>query len=163
MIRRVMGRLTSTTWIYLTSVIQRILHSEEIYQMSVYVTRNIKQMLINDKTFNTRIYTVDERICKVSSDLAVVVTAVQELTRLLTITDQTILTMHTTTNLMSTTITTLLGHVTNQKVFDPREVEDLLFNVKRETTHLSGTLHECERLSQRLKDELLDTLHRRVC
>ena len=123
--------------------VKNTFHLDDIYQMNIFMTRTVQQLILNqDKQFATMVeglHLLRSSIDRVTEDVS---------TRIARI-DQKIETLLVKTEDIS------MRPEPNWK-----EVDDIVYLLKKEGGKMSVVLNRCHQLSQKIQDELLD--HRRL-
>jgi hypothetical protein len=116
-----------------------VFHVDDIYQMNIFITRTLQQLVpSHDERFEAqseKIHVLRSSIDRLTDEVSTMFTHMdQKLDRLLVKTEE--ISIRPGPNL--------------------KEIDEMIYLLKKEGSKMSVVLHQCHQLSQRIRDELMD-------
>jgi predicted nucleic acid-binding Zn-ribbon protein len=162
-LHRYMDLLQSIT----RSVINNLFHSDDIYQMSIYVTRTLQQLVSKQDVVNERLDNVTSmfthREQTRNTNCAQLVSSfdtVNERMQMLSTNLDKVTSMITQTEQKLDQVLTTTEKDRIQKGSSLKDIENTVYLLKRESCSVSVVLDECHTLSQNIREELDSTRRR---
>jgi hypothetical protein len=126
-----------------TGIIERFFHSNDLYQMGLYITRTITT---NDQSLNTRLDTVEQQIRLLASDH--ITGILQSITK----TDEQMVLMVQKMDQISMTLETIGTQL--KKSPNLNMLQDTVYTLVRDSSRMSDILNACTKTTVKIRDDL---------